>query len=88
MKLLWLLLLVLFSGCAQLPVDPAKMSAEQLREWGKDKNANISCGVLNSPYGRGVAVYVILDKAVVVNGTVSVDSECKVTIVNTLPPSK
>ncbi len=74
--------IALLAGCVSLPADPTKMSAEQLKEWAKDKNANIACGVVNSPYGRGVATYVVLDKAVIFNGTVSVDGECKVTISN------
>lgn len=80
-----LLLAFVLSGCATLAGDPAKMTAEQLKEWVKDKNANLSCGVFNSPYGRGVMTYVVLDKAVVVNGSVTVDNECKVTVTNTLP---
>lgn len=76
-------LFFIVSGCAAtLPANPEKMTADQLREWVKDKNANVSCGVINSPYGRGVMTSVVLDKAVVINGTVSVDSECKVTIQN------
>jgi len=58
------------------------MSAEQLKEWAKDKNANIACGIVNSPYGRGVATYVVLDKAVIFNGSVTVDGDCKVSITN------
>lgn len=77
MRLLPLLLLV---GCANMPADPAKMTAEQLKEWVRDKNANISCGVYNSPYGKGVMTYVVLDKGTIVNGSVSVDNECKVII--------
>ena len=76
---------LLLAGCATLPGNPSKMSPEQIKEAVKDKNANIGCGVINSPYGRGVAVYVTLDKAVVVNGSVVVDDQCKVTITNTMP---
>lgn len=71
------------AGCASLPANPTEMSPEQLKEWVKDKNANISCGVINSPYGRGVAVYVVLDKGILIDGTVVVDDQCKVTITNT-----
>ena len=86
--LIWIatLALVGFAGCATLPANPTAMTPEQLREWVKDKNANISCGVINSPYGRGVAVYVVLDRGIVVNGTVVVDDQCKVTITNTPVP--
>jgi hypothetical protein len=62
------------------------MTADQLHEWVKDKNANISCGVFNSPYGKGVMTYVVLDKGIVVDGSVSVDNECKVVITNAPKP--
>jgi len=81
-KLLLITLITVLSGCVSLPVDPTKMSAEQLKEWAKDKNANIVCGIVNSPYGRGIATYVVLDKTVIFNGTVTVDGECKVSITN------
>ena len=76
------ILLCLLPACVSLPADPTKMSAEQLREWAKDKNANIACGTMMSNLGRGVMVTVVLDKGVAYN--VSVDPECKITI--TLPP--
>lgn len=73
----------LLAGCAtQIPADPSKMSAEQLNAWAKDKNANIACSTFKGVYGTGVVNYVVLDKGVVVNGTVTVDQECKVTITN------
>lgn len=84
MKLLFLL--PLLASCAtNLAGDPSKMDAAQLKEWVRDKNANISCGVFSSPYGRTVMTYVVLDKGIIMNGTVSVDNECKVTFANTKP---
>jgi hypothetical protein len=77
------LLVVLFmTGCATLPADPASMSADQIKALALDKNASVACTVINSPYGRGVATFVNLDRAVIAHGTVSVDAECKVTITN------
>lgn len=70
------------AACASLPADPAKMSAEQLTAYAKDRNATASCAVINSPYGRGVATYVVLDKGTIINGTLTMDSECKVSISN------
>lgn len=70
------------AACVSVPGNPEKMSPEQLKEWARDKNANIACGVINSPYGRGIATYVVLDKGVVFNGTVAVDPECKITVTN------
>lgn len=75
-------LLLTVAACAQLPADPSKMSPEQIHEWIKDKNASVSCGKVNTPYGPTVLTYVTLDKAVILTGTVQVDSECKVTISN------
>lgn len=86
LKTIALLAVMGLAACTSLPADPAKMSAEQLTAYAKDRNATVSCGVVNSPYGRGVMTYVVLDKAVVINGTVGVDSECKVTISNTATP--
>ncbi len=83
-----ILVLTLTAACATLPANPTDMTAEQLNAWAKDKNANISCGVINSPYGRGVAVYVVLDKGIVINGTVVVDDQCRVTISNAPAPPK
>lgn len=85
MKTILVLSVLLVSGCMQMPANPEKMTPDQLREWAKDKNANIACGVINSPYGRGVGTYVVLDKGIVVNGSVTVDPECKITITNTVP---
>lgn len=82
MRKLLLAAAVALAGCQTLPADPSKMAADQLREWVKDKTANISCGVVNSPYGRGVMTSVALDKAVIFNGTVTVDGECKVSVTN------
>jgi hypothetical protein len=82
-----ILLALMLTGCmATLPGNPEHMTAEQIREAVKDKSAHIGCGVVNSPYGRGVAVFVTLDKAVLINGTVVVDDQCKVTITNTPKP--
>ena len=83
MKLVALVLLALVVGCSQIPADPSKMSAEQLNAWAKDKNANIACSTYKGVYGTGVVNYVVLDKGIVVNGTVVLDNECKVTITNT-----
>lgn len=83
MKTLICIIVLALAGCgATIPANPEKMSAEQLTAFAKDKNANVACGVINGPWGKGVATYVVLDKAVVFNGSVTVDSECKVTITN------
>lgn len=87
-KFLLISIYLSLSACAGIPGNPEKMSPEQLREWAKDKNANIACGIANTPYGKGVATYVVLDKAVIPNGTISVDDQCKITITNIVPPKE
>lgn len=70
------------AGCATLPGNPADMTAEQLREMIRDKSASVGCATVGTPY-RGNVVYLNLDKGVLnFGGTISVDSECKVTIVS------
>jgi len=86
MKLVMFLLCLLLAGCVSLPADPTKMSAEQLREWVKDKNANISCGSTISTLGKFGVVSVVIDKGLVPNGAVTVDADCKITITNTVAP--
>jgi len=82
MRTLTFFLSLALTSCMTIPGNPEKMSAEQLREWARDRNANIACGVVSSPYWRGVSTYVVLDRGVVFNGTVSVDPECKITVTN------
>lgn len=83
MRVLLALVLAVIAGCVSLPADPTKMSAEQLKEWAKDKNANISCGSTISTLGKFGVVTVVIDKGLVPNGSVTVDADCKVTITNT-----
>jgi starvation-inducible outer membrane lipoprotein len=89
LPLIELLIITAFmlAGCLTMPADPAKMTPEQLTAFAKDKNANIACTTVNSPYGRGISAYVVLDKSVVPNGSITVDDQCKVNVINSpLPP--
>ncbi len=82
-----LVLLAVMTGCGGLiPADPSKMSPEQLKEFAKDKNANVYCVVANTPYGKQVGTAVVLDKAVIPAGTVVVTNDCTVTITNDVKP--
>jgi starvation-inducible outer membrane lipoprotein len=76
------LITCLLAGCTSLPADPSKMSPEQLKEWARDKNANVACTSGKTAAGNVVATYVVLDKGVLGAGgaSVTVDNECKVTI--------
>lgn len=79
-KLALLSLLVLVPGCGAMGYQ--SMSPEQLQALSKMKDANANCIIANTPWGRGVSVYVNLDKGVIPAGTVTIDGECKVTISN------
>ena len=85
--LLLLSLSLLVVGCATMPGDPAKMTAEQIREAVKDKNASIGCGATETPYKINV-VLVVLDRLVVRNGTLTVGRDCTITITNTEKPTQ
>jgi hypothetical protein len=90
MRALTLLFVALMiGGCVTggaLPANPEKMSAEQLKEWVKDKNANAGCLVANTPYGKGNSVFLALDKGIVVNGTITIKDNCEITIQNGTTP--
>lgn len=80
---------LLVGGCMSggtMLADPAKMSAEQLREFAKLKEANVWCVVANTPYGKGTSVAVNADKGVM--GTLTVDDACKVTLQGPMPVPK
>ena len=72
----------ILSGCVSLPIDPSKMSAEQIKEWVKDKSIAATCATMNTPYGRGIVVHVGVDKSVMIAGAVTVDDQCKIVIQN------
>jgi hypothetical protein len=67
-----LLALLALTGCAS-PSFPTEALIG-------DKNATASCAVVNSPWGRGVVIQVILDKTAIVSGSVVVSPDCSVTI--------
>lgn len=69
------------AGCATIPGDPAKMTAEQIREAVKDKNASFACGRTETPYKISM-VYGVLDRMVVRNGTFTIGPDCSITITN------
>lgn len=79
---------LLCAGCmGSLPGNPTQMTPEQLREWAKDKNANVGCLVAGTPYGKGNTVLMVLDKGLVVNGTLTIKENCEIVLTNQ-PPSK
>lgn len=86
MRALALLGAVLLGGCMTIPANPADMSAEQLREWIKDKNANVTCVIANTPYGKGSVVMMTVDRSLIVNGSMTIDDACKITMTNQAKP--
>lgn len=69
-------------GCATsaLPGDPAKMTAEQLRELAKDRSAAISCLSTSSLAVDVVALYVTIDRAVITGG-LEIGAGCEVRLI-------
>lgn len=70
------------TACTAVPADPSKMTEGQLREWVKDKSANVSCVRGRTAAGDVVATYVNIDKATLPasGASVTVDPECRVVI--------
>jgi len=83
-----LFLAAFLTACSTLPggIDYSKMTPEAIKALGADKSISANCTVANSVYGRVVTVSMAVDKGTVVNGGVSVDSECRVTVTNAPAP--
>jgi len=72
---------VLVAGCgASMPADPTHMSPEQLTAMAKDRSASGACTVFSGPWGVGRTIYVQLDKATIPSGSVTIGTDCTVTI--------
>lgn len=76
---------LLLAACAQpgpLPNDRVAMTPEQIRAAASDRNATVACASFEALlYGRATTVYVVLDRAVLQPGEVSISgSDCSVTI--------
>jgi cell division septation protein DedD len=81
-----LLLLPVLVACTNMPADPTKMSAEQLKEWVKDKNAYVTCASAKNMSGNVTLMSANLDKGTVVGGTVTVSPDCTTTITSDPKP--
>ena len=77
-------------GCAGglFGPDLAKMTADQIKETSRIKDANVACVEVGTPWGKQRSVVVSVDKSVVVNGSLTVDGECKATFQNAPAPLK
>lgn len=71
---------LILAGCAG-PFGMAG-SPEQIHELAKVKDANVTCIIANTPYGKGSALFLNLDKGVIASGQVTIDDACKTTITN------
>ncbi len=77
----YLFLLLLLAGCQNMP-GQSQMTAEQLKAVAADKNFSAVCSNVQGAWGTGKFVYANVDKSVVINGTISVDSNCVITMTN------
>ena len=71
-------------GCVAVPLD--RMTAEQLKEVARIKDAGITCISLGTPWGRQSALFISVDKGVITSGSVIVDPDCKASVTNTPAP--
>ena len=78
------LIVALLAGCNSMPADPAKMGADQIREWVKDKSAAVTCISTKNAVGNVTAIVANLDKGAVHTGTVTVNADC-VTMIQSDP---
>lgn len=82
-----LLLLALLTGCAGVPGDPAKMSAEQLKAAARDKNASVACWNGKTAAGNVTTIYVNTDQAPKLGSQVTVESDCRTIVTTTAEPA-
>lgn len=77
-------------GCAGMGAGGLEgMTAEQIGASSRIKDASVACIVANTPWGKTVSTFVNVDRTVVVNGSVTVDGDCRATFSNApLPPKE
>lgn len=71
---------LLLTGCT---LAATQMSADQLKEIAKVKDASVTCIIANTPYGKATALFVNLDRGVIPAGGITVDDACKVSLSTT-----
>lgn len=75
-----ILSMLILGGCATLPVNPSKMTAEQIKAAVSDKSYSMGCAHVETPYKIGT-IFLNLDKAVLPNGQsgkIKINSDCSV----------
>jgi len=70
-------------GGMNLPADPAKMTAEQIKALATDRSAAAACTTVAGPWGTGRTIFVQLDKGTIPAGAVTVSQDCQITITAT-----
>jgi hypothetical protein len=78
--LVLLLVAAIAMGCAGM--SSPQMSPEQLKAAAADKNFSAMCNTFTGFGGVGKSVVVNVDQRVVINGSISVDPNCVVTMTN------
>jgi hypothetical protein len=68
------------AACAGIAADPSKMSADQLREVAKEKNAVISCWNGKTAAGNVTMTYVNNAQAQRFSSVTTVESDCKTVV--------
>jgi hypothetical protein len=87
MKLLLISACAVLSACANnLPMDPSKMTPEQLKA-SRESSIVAQCTTVNGPWGKGITTYASFDKSVLYAGSVTLDSECKIGVTADPKPS-
>lgn len=70
------------AACTSIPGDPSKMDAAQLKEWAKDNKGVAGCMNGKTAAGNVTAVYVSMDQTKNIDGTMTIEPDCRVTISN------
>ena len=88
MRLILVASTLMLAGCASLiGSDYTKMSAEQISAAVKDKDAAVVCVQAGTPWGKQSTTFIRTDRGVVVNGSITVDGDCKATFSNQPSPT-
>ena len=69
------------AGCATaIPGDPAQLSADQLAALARDKSATIGCSTAQTLTGSISTVYLNIDAASQLGGSVEIGADCSVRV--------
>lgn len=73
---------VAIAACAQpAPMPSSAMTPEQIRAAASDRNVTVACASFDALlYGKVTSVYMVLDRGVLAQGTVTVGADCTSTV--------